>query len=76
MTLFVDVIIGEVMSFHLSRLLGLDNVPSVTLISVNSSSEQFRKVILTQVHWQEEKVVAFIQWIENLDYKYPRYNKL
>ena len=60
------------MSFHLSRLLGLDNVPSVTLISVNLDSEQFRQVNLTQAGWKQDKVVAFIQWIDNLDYRFKK----
>ena len=55
------------MSYHLARLLGLDNLPVITLASLNTSAPQWRHVNITKAGWEEGKVVALIQWIYGLD---------
>ncbi len=58
---------GEALSFYLSRLLGLDAVPAVTLVHVNASAGQWLGVNVTGAGWQDGRTVALIQWIHGLD---------
>ncbi|XP_074660090.1 four-jointed box protein 1-like [Tubulanus polymorphus] len=62
-------IAGELLSFHLSQLLGLNNVPAVVLSYVNPAkpNSQWYKRNLTAISWQPGKLVAFIHWINNLN---------
>ncbi|XP_076115188.1 four-jointed box protein 1-like [Mytilus galloprovincialis] len=55
-------VLGEVMSFYLSRLLGMDNIPAVVLAITNQTSRHWRNVNISSVQWQNGKVVALIQW--------------
>ena len=55
------------LSFYLSRMLGLDAVPAVALSTVNTSAPQWRGQDIAQAQWHEGKMVAMIQWIEGLD---------
>lgn len=50
------------MSFYLSRLLGMDNIPAVVLAITNQTSRHWRNVNISSVQWQNGKVVALIQW--------------
>ena len=58
---------GEVLSFYLARMLGIDAVPTVALLQVNSSSPQWMGHDLKDTQWKQGKVVAMIQWINGLD---------
>ncbi|XP_069134025.1 uncharacterized protein [Argopecten irradians] len=60
-------VLGEVLSFYLSRLLGLDNVPAVVLSITNQTSARWLTTNYSQVNWKNGKVVALIQWIPNMD---------
>jgi len=48
-------------------MLGLDNVPVVTLTQVNSSAPQWLGQNISSAAWEEGKVLAFIQWVEKLE---------
>ncbi|KAK3103387.1 hypothetical protein FSP39_018881 [Pinctada imbricata] len=65
----IKLVLGEVLSFYLSRFLGMDNVPVAALSRASPETRQWRNqaVNMTQMHWQNGKVVALIQWIPNLD---------
>ncbi|XP_022338612.2 four-jointed box protein 1-like [Crassostrea virginica] len=69
----VRFILGEALSFYLSRLLGLDNVPAVVLSS--TSAGRWSKHNLETLDWQQDKLVALIQWIPNMD-TYNSYVKI
>ncbi len=58
---------GEVLSFYLSRLLGLDAVPAVALARVGGAAAQWRGVNVSRAGWEEGRWVALIQWIDGLD---------
>ncbi|XP_013407271.1 uncharacterized protein LOC106171460 [Lingula anatina] len=62
-------VLGEVLSYYLAGLLGLDNVPIVVLSEVDSTVSQWQqqRKQIQQAHWKEGKIVAFIQWIDNLN---------
>lgn len=60
---------GEILSFYLSRMLGLDSVPVVMLSEVNSTSAQWRGHNLTKTEWKQGTIIALIQWIHHLTYK-------
>ncbi|XP_022255224.1 extracellular serine/threonine protein kinase four-jointed-like isoform X2 [Limulus polyphemus] len=61
---------GELLSFYLSRLLGIHNVPAVTL-SVPSIGEQWKKrnvsSFLSRSGWTLNSTVALIQWVNHLE---------
>ncbi|XP_076311871.1 uncharacterized protein LOC143225771 isoform X2 [Tachypleus tridentatus] len=61
---------GELMSFYLARLLGIHNVPVVTL-SAPDVSGQWREPHVTKAvvkaGWAGNATVALIQWIDNLE---------
>lgn len=61
----VRFILGEALSFYLSRLLGLDNVPAVVLST--TSAGQWSAQNLKTLDWSKDKLVALIQWIPNMD---------
>ncbi|CAG5118971.1 unnamed protein product, partial [Candidula unifasciata] len=58
---------GEVMSYWLARLLGLDNVPPAHL-SITGSS-QWEKLLhwFPELGWTKGNLVAIIMWIEEID---------
>lgn len=59
-------VLGEVMSFYLSRLLGLTNVPTVALVS--TSDHIWRDVWNESLskEWESNTSVALIEWIDDL----------
>lgn len=67
---------GEVLSFYLARLLGINNVPAVILSRVDSESHQWNSVhrqlssnesnMLADTQWEQNTTVALIQWIDDL----------
>ncbi|XP_061166823.1 four-jointed box protein 1-like [Saccostrea echinata] len=69
----VRFILGEVLSFYLSRLLGMDNVPAVVLSTTVAG--QWSKRNLDRLNWKENQLVALIQWIPNMD-TYSSYVKI
>uniref|UniRef100_H3AYL0 Four-jointed box kinase 1 n=1 Tax=Latimeria chalumnae TaxID=7897 RepID=H3AYL0_LATCH len=63
-----DQILGETLSFYLSRLLGIRNVPPLALSELNSNNDQWfgvRKEVDSS-QWTDKAVVSFTQWISNL----------
>ncbi|XP_053384416.1 four-jointed box protein 1-like [Mercenaria mercenaria] len=58
---------GEALSFYLSRLLRMDNVPAVILSRTNATSSMWRDVNISSLSWKEDKVAALIQWIDNIN---------
>ena len=67
---YYQCVTGELISFYLSRLLGLDNVPLVALAQVNSSSPQWHAVKpqMQRANWSEGVIIALIQWIDGIDH--------
>ena len=59
--------VGEVLSFYLSRLIGLDNVPVVVLATTNSSSPQWKATDFSKFEWENNVSVALIQWINGIE---------
>ena len=55
------------MSFYLSRILGLDNVPFVVLSQVNTSAPMWAGQDLSSAEWDEGKYVGLILWINDLE---------
>jgi four-jointed box protein 1 len=60
-------VLGEILSFYLSRILGLDNVPIVTLSEANSANKQWQGMKLAAAGWNESSIVVLIQWIDGLE---------
>ncbi|XP_076328830.1 uncharacterized protein LOC143235012 [Tachypleus tridentatus] len=61
---------GELLSFYLSRLLGIHNVPAVTL-SAPDVGQQWKNLnvskILLRSGWTLNSTIALIQWIDYLE---------
>ena len=62
---------GDIIAYHLSTLLGLDNVPITKLMEYNESSPQWESVVpaLRQANWTDGMIVPVIQYIHNIDGK-------
>ncbi|KAL4224500.1 hypothetical protein ACF0H5_015201 [Mactra antiquata] len=60
-------IYGEALSFYLSRLLQMDNVPTVLLAKTNSTSKLWRAVNISSLTWEEDKMVALIEWVHDIN---------
>lgn len=58
---------GEVVSFYLARVLGLDNVPIVVLSEANTSKPMWHGHNITAAGWNESTIVALIQWVDGLE---------
>lgn len=61
---------GEVMSFYLSRLLGIRSVPPVTLSSIDAGRQWKEPMVnnaLKKAGWERNATVALIQWIDGLE---------
>ena len=67
-----DQLQGEIFSFYLAELLGINNVPPTTLHLVNSESDQWKSVHsdMANAQWGDNKVVILTQYIEGLDPSY------
>ena len=61
--------VGEVLSFYLGRMLGLDNIPVVVLSEADTSKPQWQGQDFRKAGWDQGNTVAFIQWIMNLDHQ-------
>ena len=48
-------------------MIGIDNVPAVSLVRVNKANPQWRKVNISAAGWDDSEVVAFIQWINDME---------
>lgn len=68
----VDQIQGEIYSYYLSKLLGINNVPPSVLQLADTNQDQWRMVgkEVANAQWSEEKPVIISQWIENLSPSY------
>ncbi|XP_064617818.1 four-jointed box protein 1-like [Liolophura sinensis] len=67
-----DQIQGEVYSYHLSRVLGMTNVPPTVLARVKSVEPQWSHVNqeIAMSQWADDKLVVLTRWIENLEPAY------
>lgn len=67
-----DQIQGEIFSFYLSKLLGIDNVPPSSLHLVNTIDDRWRTVTgeIANSKWADDKVVIFTQFVEGLKPSY------
>ncbi|KAK3097612.1 hypothetical protein FSP39_011405 [Pinctada imbricata] len=63
---------GEIFSFYLAKLLGINNVPPTSLHVVNSDSDQWSSVHseIANSQWGDGKVVILTQYIEGLEPSY------
>ncbi|XP_066292793.1 four-jointed box protein 1-like [Branchiostoma lanceolatum] len=59
---------GELYSYYLGRLLGIDHVPPVVLAVVNGTAPLWLRVgpLLPQMQWEQGVLVALIRWIDGL----------
>ncbi|XP_072374925.1 four-jointed box protein 1 [Scyliorhinus torazame] len=59
---------GETLSFYLSRLLGIRNVPALALSRVNTNTEQWLRVRqdIQGSQWADKSIVSLTEWISNL----------
>lgn len=64
----IDQIQGEIYSYYLSKLLGINNVPPSFVQLADTTTDQWRMVSqeLANAQWSEEKPVILSEWIENL----------
>ncbi|XP_053402934.1 four-jointed box protein 1-like [Mercenaria mercenaria] len=56
---------GEVLTFYLSRLLNMNNVPLVFLVKTNATSVFWKQVNISSLSWEEDQIVTLIEWISN-----------
>ncbi|XP_078404969.1 four-jointed box protein 1 [Cetorhinus maximus] len=63
-----DQVLGETLSFYLSRLLGIRNVPALALSRVNINAEQWLRVRqdVQGSQWADKPIVSLTEWISNL----------
>uniref|UniRef100_UPI00398F4501 four-jointed box protein 1 n=1 Tax=Pristiophorus japonicus TaxID=55135 RepID=UPI00398F4501 len=63
-----DQVLGETLSFYLSRLLGIRNVPALALSRVNVNAEQWLRVRqeVQGSQWADRPIVSLSEWISNL----------
>ena len=68
----IDQIQGEIYSYYLSKLLGINNVPPSTIQLADTSKDRWRMVSqeLANAQWSEEKPVILSKWIEELSPSY------
>ncbi|XP_043938594.1 four-jointed box protein 1 [Protopterus annectens] len=61
-------IVGETLSFYLSRLLGIENVPPLALAKVGPSRALWRDVAAeqTDAQWVDGALVSVTKWVANL----------
>ncbi|XP_045191356.2 four-jointed box protein 1-like isoform X2 [Mercenaria mercenaria] len=56
---------GEVLTFYLSRLLHMNNVPLAFLVKTNATSVFWKQVNISSLSWEENQIVTLIEWISN-----------
>ncbi|XP_060694700.1 four-jointed box protein 1 [Hemiscyllium ocellatum] len=63
-----DQVLGETLSFYLSRLLGIRNVPALALSRVNTNAEQWLGVRrdVQDSQWADRPIVSLTEWISDL----------
>jgi len=63
-----QLVLGEVMSFYLARLLGIHNVPAVILSQVDPNNPVWKSAMneVSSAEWRVGSIVAMIQWVEDL----------
>lgn len=68
----IDQIQGEIFSYYLGKLLGINNVPPSAVQLADTTKDQWRMVSpeLANAQWSEEKPVILTQWIEGLEPSY------
>ena len=64
-------IADEIVAYHLSTLLGLDNVPITRLLEYNESNPQWQGVVpnLRQANWTDGMLVPVMEFIHNIQGK-------
>ena len=64
-----DQIQGEVFSYYLARLLGIQNVPPPVLALPDPSDPRWSPVLdeLISAQWNSDRVVVLTPWVENLN---------
>ncbi|XP_035694541.1 four-jointed box protein 1-like [Branchiostoma floridae] len=65
---FILQVQGELYSYYLGRLLGIDHVPPVVLAVVNGTAPLWSPVapLLSHMQWEQGVLVALIRWIDYL----------
>lgn len=68
----IDQIQGEIYSYYLGKLLGINNVPPSTVHLADTTKDQWRMISpeLANAQWSEEKPVILAKWIEELKPSY------
>ena len=68
----IDQIQGEIFSYYLGKLLGINNVPPSAVQLADTTKDQWRMVSpeLANAQWSEEKPVILTQWMEGLNPSY------
>ena len=63
-----QLVLGELMSFYMARLLGINNVPAVVLSQVDPNHPVWRDALddVRDAHWRLGSMVALVQWIPHL----------
>ena len=61
---------GDIISYHISLLLGMDNLPVVTLVRYNATSPQWQAVVpaLSEANWTDGQIVPCCKWIDKVDH--------
>ncbi|XP_078000214.1 four-jointed box protein 1-like [Glandiceps talaboti] len=64
----MDQLQGEMFSYHLSRILGIKNVPPSVLSLVRSNDWQWKNISddIPLAEWKQDKIVILTEWIDNL----------
>ncbi|XP_011662184.2 four-jointed box protein 1 [Strongylocentrotus purpuratus] len=65
----VDQIQGEILSFHLSRLIGIENLPLGVLMRIEPDIEQWEAVKenITSAGWEQGRIIVATKWIPDLE---------
>ncbi|XP_063971067.1 four-jointed box protein 1-like [Lytechinus pictus] len=65
----VDQIQGDILSFHLSRLIGIGNLPLGVLMKIEPDSDQWKAVKknITAAGWKENRIIVATKWIPDLE---------
>ncbi|XP_060561256.1 four-jointed box protein 1-like, partial [Ruditapes philippinarum] len=60
---------AEVLSYYLSRLLNMDNIPEVFLARIDPSSPRWKDVDPRKLSWDEDEIIALVTWQKNCKLK-------
>ncbi|XP_071494537.1 four-jointed box protein 1-like [Diadema antillarum] len=67
-----DQIQGEILSFHLSRLLSIDNLPLAVLLRFSKENDQWEMVRqnASRAGWEDQKIIVATKWVSDLEPAY------